>query len=242
MGDEHLNTTLETESDEIIKSSVENLVPIPSEFKGIFDDTCDVPICEDSFTLKDHFEILSDSNDDDTSSDDDAFEDIEYVEASLPDYELVSLEESPSLFLIPVEDRDFFTKETDISFSYLDNSLTEFKTFSDHTKKTRNGSTTTHANNSLPEYDSFPFEIEPDQERLTSVVMDDIFDNLTNEPLLETVDLFLVSDNSIPPGIEDIDYDSEGYIYFLKNCLAIVIEFGDSYKVPANADPADSRT
>ncbi|GKF98683.1 hypothetical protein Tco_0297466, partial [Tanacetum coccineum] len=33
----------ETESDEVIKSSVENLVPIPSEFEGISDDTSDVP-------------------------------------------------------------------------------------------------------------------------------------------------------------------------------------------------------
>nr|GEZ55880.1 hypothetical protein [Tanacetum cinerariifolium] len=35
MGDEHLDTILATESDEVIKSSVEDLVPIPSEFKGI---------------------------------------------------------------------------------------------------------------------------------------------------------------------------------------------------------------
>ncbi|GKE52815.1 hypothetical protein Tco_1487971, partial [Tanacetum coccineum] len=42
MGDEHLNTTLETE-----KSSVENLVLIPSEFKGIFEDICDVSSCDD---------------------------------------------------------------------------------------------------------------------------------------------------------------------------------------------------
>ncbi|GJX00180.1 hypothetical protein Tco_0184093 [Tanacetum coccineum] len=78
MGDEHLDTIPDAESDEIIKSSIENLVPIPSEFEGIFDDACDVPVCEDSSTL-DHFEILSDSNDDGTSSDDDDFEDIEYV-------------------------------------------------------------------------------------------------------------------------------------------------------------------
>ncbi|GJZ70994.1 reverse transcriptase [Tanacetum coccineum] len=46
MGDEHLNTILETE-----KSSVENLVPIPSESKGISDDICDVPSCDN-----DHFD------------------------------------------------------------------------------------------------------------------------------------------------------------------------------------------
>ncbi|GJW85017.1 hypothetical protein Tco_0158162 [Tanacetum coccineum] len=41
MRDEHLNTIPETE-----KSSVENLVPIPSEFEGISEDICDVPSCD----------------------------------------------------------------------------------------------------------------------------------------------------------------------------------------------------
>ncbi|GJT06358.1 hypothetical protein Tco_0840820 [Tanacetum coccineum] len=41
MGDEHLNTISETE-----KSSVENLVPIPSEFTGISEYICDVPSCD----------------------------------------------------------------------------------------------------------------------------------------------------------------------------------------------------
>nr|GFC18483.1 hypothetical protein [Tanacetum cinerariifolium] len=35
MGDEHLSTIPETESDELIKSSVENLVPNPSEFEDL---------------------------------------------------------------------------------------------------------------------------------------------------------------------------------------------------------------
>ncbi|GKE61114.1 hypothetical protein Tco_1511481, partial [Tanacetum coccineum] len=72
MGDEHLDTI----------SSVEILVPIPSEFKGISDDTCDVPVRDDSSifdALNDNSEILSDSNNDDTSSDDDDFEDVKYV-------------------------------------------------------------------------------------------------------------------------------------------------------------------
>ncbi|GKB38748.1 hypothetical protein Tco_0883690, partial [Tanacetum coccineum] len=51
MGDEHLNTIPETESDKLIKSSVEDLVPIPSESKGISDDICDVPSCDN-----DHFD------------------------------------------------------------------------------------------------------------------------------------------------------------------------------------------
>ncbi|GJZ36539.1 hypothetical protein Tco_0582730 [Tanacetum coccineum] len=96
MGDEHLSTIPETESDEVTKSSVEDLVPIPSESEGISNDTCDVPFCDNSpplDVLNDHFEIFSDFNNDCTLSDDDSFEDIDYVEASPPDSELVSLEE-----------------------------------------------------------------------------------------------------------------------------------------------------
>ncbi|GJV27415.1 hypothetical protein Tco_1383863 [Tanacetum coccineum] len=96
MGDEHLDTIPATELDEVIKSSVENLVPIPSEFKGISKDTCDVPVCEDPSTfdaLSDHSEISSESNNDGTSSDDDSYENIEYIEASPLNLEIVSLEE-----------------------------------------------------------------------------------------------------------------------------------------------------
>nr|GEV09610.1 hypothetical protein [Tanacetum cinerariifolium] len=98
MEDEHLDTILATESDEVIKSSVEDIVPIPSESEGIFDDTRDAPFCDNSPPLeisKDQFEDFFDSNDDSTSIDDDYFSiiDIDYVEASPPDSELVSLEE-----------------------------------------------------------------------------------------------------------------------------------------------------
>ncbi|GKD88940.1 hypothetical protein Tco_1364447, partial [Tanacetum coccineum] len=61
MGDEHLSTIPETESDEVTKSSVKDLVPIPSESEGISDDTCDVLFCDNSpliDVLNDHFEIF----------------------------------------------------------------------------------------------------------------------------------------------------------------------------------------
>ncbi|GKA77059.1 hypothetical protein Tco_0783520 [Tanacetum coccineum] len=259
MGDEHLSTIPETESDEVIKSSVENLVPIPSEFEGISNDTSDVPNCDnnrinveidlvESLINRDTSIVYSSKIDpileefagelahiapippgiveadfdpnDDTSSDDDSFENIEYVDASPSYSELDSLEEenedqeekefnledifqiqdvilrekllnvhrlisnieslevnptpdrvleSPSPFPIPVADSDSFLEESVTSFSYLDNSLPEFETSSDYTEETRSGSTTTHANYSLPEYDSFLFEIKPDQEVLISI-------------------------------------------------------------------------
>nr|GEX21526.1 hypothetical protein [Tanacetum cinerariifolium] len=97
MEDEHLDTIPATESDELIMSSVENLVSIPSESEGIPDNICDVPFHDNSPPLdisKDQFEDLSDSNDDSTLIDDDSFsiDDIEYVEASPPYSKLIGLE------------------------------------------------------------------------------------------------------------------------------------------------------
>nr|GFA26392.1 hypothetical protein [Tanacetum cinerariifolium] len=83
--------------------------------------------------------------------------------------------------------------------------------------RTRSGNTT-HANYSLPEYDSFCFEIEPDQERLINLAENDVPDNSSNDPILEEVDLFL-SDDSIPPGIENVADDPEGDICFLEELL-----------------------
>nr|GEX12418.1 hypothetical protein [Tanacetum cinerariifolium] len=96
MGDDHLDTIPATESDEVIKSSVEDLVSIPSEFEGFPDTICDVHF-DNNYTpleAKDHVEIVMNSNDDISSSDDDSLheENIEYVEASPHDSELISLE------------------------------------------------------------------------------------------------------------------------------------------------------
>nr|GEY80546.1 hypothetical protein [Tanacetum cinerariifolium] len=276
MGYENLSTPSETEPDEVNKSSVEKHVPIPSEYEVTSDNErkCDVPVCEDSSTFdvcKDHSKILSDSNDDDISSDDDAFEDIKYVEASLLDSKLISLEEENVVYQedeeFDLEDilqiQDVILREKLLSINRLidcieslkdsptsdpvlksstsipifekfdnslsDNSLPKLDTFSDHTEETRSGSTTAHANNSLSGYDSFCFEIEPDQGRLTSVIMKDISDDSINDPILEDVDLFLASDNLIPPGIENFDYDLEGDIHFLEELLV-----DDSILFPEN--------
>nr|GEV97774.1 copia protein [Tanacetum cinerariifolium] len=59
MGNEHLDTIPAIESDEFIKSSVENLVPNPSESKGEHD--CDVPAYNDFTTLSN---LLFDADDD----------------------------------------------------------------------------------------------------------------------------------------------------------------------------------
>nr|GEW44686.1 hypothetical protein [Tanacetum cinerariifolium] len=97
MGDEHLDTILAKESNEVIKSSVEDLILILGESKGIPDHSCDVPSHDNSPPLdvsKDQFEDLSESNEEFSSTDDDSFsfDKINYVEASPPDSELVSSE------------------------------------------------------------------------------------------------------------------------------------------------------
>nr|GFB27706.1 hypothetical protein [Tanacetum cinerariifolium] len=93
MGDEHLDTIPTMESDEFIKSGVENLIPIPSESEGIPEHMCDVPSHDNSSPLDvstDQFEDFSKSNKEFTSINDDSFsiDDIDNVEASPPDYEL----------------------------------------------------------------------------------------------------------------------------------------------------------
>nr|GEV08402.1 hypothetical protein [Tanacetum cinerariifolium]GFA26117.1 hypothetical protein [Tanacetum cinerariifolium] len=84
MENEHLNTIPETESDEFIKSSVENLVQIPSESEDFFDieSECDIPDCDDSQTT--NFSTFSNPLfDDSTSSDDESSHEESYLLESL---------------------------------------------------------------------------------------------------------------------------------------------------------------
>ncbi|GKF05847.1 hypothetical protein Tco_0036515, partial [Tanacetum coccineum] len=139
--------------------------------------------------------------------------------------------ESPSPFLIPVADSDSFLEESDTSLSYLDNSLPEFETSNDHTKETRSGSTTTHANYSLPKYDSFYFEIEPDQEGLIGI------DN-SNDPLLELPEFesfhFDPSFPRPPPEPPDVE------ISLIIETDAPVINYSDELNEDEYFDPGGS--
>nr|GFB98578.1 hypothetical protein [Tanacetum cinerariifolium] len=83
MGYKHLSITPETEINEVMESNAKNLLPIPSECEVTSEDKreCDDLICENPSTIDvcdNHSEILFDSNNDDLSSDDESFEDIEY--------------------------------------------------------------------------------------------------------------------------------------------------------------------
>nr|GFA21110.1 hypothetical protein [Tanacetum cinerariifolium] len=189
--------------DEFRKSSVKNLILIPSESDGIPDNMCDVPFHDNSPPLdvsKDQFEDFSDSNDKFSSIDDDPFsiDKIDNVEASSLDSELVSSEVMEivipevggidnDILLIkddilrekllnvnrliakiealndnPTPSFDFKTKSSSTSLNSLleetnnfDNSLPEFETFCFDVEEISSGNTTTRSDISLPEYEAF---------------------------------------------------------------------------------------
>ncbi|GKF18791.1 hypothetical protein Tco_0063709, partial [Tanacetum coccineum] len=166
MGDKHLDTIPATELDEVIKSSVENLVLIPSESEGIPDSMCDVPLCNNPTPLeafKEHSETIIDSNNDYSLSDDDSYENIDYVDASPPDAEIVSLEVVEIVVRkYPVPSSDFAIKSpSTFPNSFLeetntfDNSLTESKTFRFNLEEISSDNTTTRSDYSLPDYEAF---------------------------------------------------------------------------------------
>nr|GEV27797.1 hypothetical protein [Tanacetum cinerariifolium] len=204
MGDEHLDTISATESDEFIKSGVENLIPIPSESEGIPEHMCDVPFHDNAPPLdvsKDQIEDFSESNKEFSLIDEDSFsiDDIDYVEASPPDSELVSSEvmeivisevggidddilltikddilrekllnvniliaKIKALNANPTPSFDCKTKSSSTSLNSLleetntfDNSLPEFETFCFDDEEIGSGSTTTHPDISLLEYEAF---------------------------------------------------------------------------------------
>nr|GEW78836.1 hypothetical protein [Tanacetum cinerariifolium] len=87
MENEHLDTILETESDEFIKYSVENLVPIPSESEDFFDieSECDMHDCDDSQTTN-FLTFFNPLFDDSTSSDDESSHEEVIYEMSFKTY------------------------------------------------------------------------------------------------------------------------------------------------------------
>nr|GFC31313.1 hypothetical protein [Tanacetum cinerariifolium] len=165
MGDEHLDTIPATESDEFIKSGVENLIPIPSESEGIPEHVCDVPSHDNSPPLdvsKDKIEDFFESNEEFSSIDDYSFsiDNIDYVETSPPDSELVS---SEVIEIVIPETKSSSTslnsllEETNTFY----NSLPEFETFCFDVKEISSGSPTTHSDSSLYALFIFDLSINP---------------------------------------------------------------------------------
>nr|GFC57697.1 hypothetical protein [Tanacetum cinerariifolium] len=116
---------------------------------------------------KDHFEIVTKSNDDISSRDDDSL----YNEnIDLPPHLLSFLEETYTFHNSLPEFENFHLDLEEISSgsttTHSDISLSEYEAFyfdDDHIKEISGGSTTTHSDITLSEYDSFIFDLLNDQ-------------------------------------------------------------------------------
>nr|GFB02753.1 hypothetical protein [Tanacetum cinerariifolium] len=173
MGDEHLDTISATESDEVIKSSVEDLVLISSESEGILDTMCDVHLVNNSTPLeaKNHFETVINSKDDISSSDDESLheENIEYVKASPHDSELVSLEAAEIVILEVEEIEDDNIREKLLNVHLLianiealkDNPTQSFEFLTKSSSTSLNSflEETNTFHNSLPKFENFYFDL-----------------------------------------------------------------------------------
>nr|GEY51613.1 hypothetical protein [Tanacetum cinerariifolium] len=164
MGDEHLDT-IPAESDEVIKSSVKDLVPIPSESEGIPDTMCNVHLVNNPTPLeaKDHFEIVINSNDDYFLVMTTLYnENIEYVEASPHDSELVSLEVAEIVIPKDEEIEDDNLREKLLNVNLLTANIEALKDNPTSSSEFLTN-TTTHSDISLSKYDSFIFDLSNDQ-------------------------------------------------------------------------------
>nr|GEV05859.1 hypothetical protein [Tanacetum cinerariifolium] len=183
MGDEHPDTIPAMGSNEFIKSSVEDLIQIPSESEGIPEHKCDVPFHDNSPPLnvsKDQFEDLSESNKEFSSTNEDSFciDNIDYFEASSLDSELVSSEVMEIVIseVGRIDDDILLTIKDDILREKLLNVnllIAKIDALNDNPTpsfdcKTKYSSTylnsileeTNTSDNSLPKFETFCFDVE----------------------------------------------------------------------------------
>nr|GEY96993.1 hypothetical protein [Tanacetum cinerariifolium] len=212
MRDEHLDTILATESEEFIKSSVENLVPNPSESEDLSDSECDVSACDDFTTFSN---LLFDVDDDFSSSDNESFcdENISKEIYSNPffDEEIISMRIDPHHFNVESDLIEFLLNHDSSiisSSSKIDSLLDEFagvliilKTISSGIDKA----------DSIKSFSPSPIPIED------------------SDSLMEEIDLSFTPDDSMPSGIEKDEYDSENDILILEELLS-----NDSLSFPEN--------
>nr|GFB49975.1 hypothetical protein [Tanacetum cinerariifolium] len=215
MGDWHINTILATESDEFIKSYVENLVPNPSESEG--ENGCDMPAC---FTTLSNAlfdaEYEFDSSDDQSLSDEDVPEKI--FSNPLFEEEIISMK----------IDQHHFNVESDLIESLLNHDSSIIHSYS-KIDALLDGSPV----NSL-----FSNQFRRELMKLI-VIMRKIFvlprdcytitHLLDNDSLMEEIDLTFNPDDPMPPSIKEDDDDSKRDILILEELLD-----NDSLSLPVN--------
>ncbi|GJU61190.1 hypothetical protein Tco_1238956 [Tanacetum coccineum] len=205
------------ESDEIIKSSVKNLVPIPSESDDFSDNEseCDMPVCDDFTTFSNP---LLDSDDDFSSNDDESFSDEDVPNENfkiylnpLFDEEIISSKIKPHHFnaesdlIESLLNRDIST----VSYPNIDSLLEDFSGELAHIDLIPPGIVDT--------------DFDPKEEiKISNATIESLSPSPIpvedSDPFMEEIDIFLASDDSTPPGVES-DYDSERDILLLEKLL-----------------------
>nr|GEX33501.1 hypothetical protein [Tanacetum cinerariifolium] len=233
MGDENLDTIPETKSDDFIKSSVENLVPNPSESEDEYE--CDEPACDDFITF---YNLLFDANNDFSSSNNESFSDEDILKEiysnPLFDEEIISIK----------IDLQYLNAESDLIESSLNQDSSIISSF-------QIDSLLDEFTGKLILLKSIPPRIdeancEPEEE--IRLIKKFLYDNSSPRPpekfmsknsdaaiesfspspipvedsdsLREEIDLSLTPNDSMPSGIEDDDYDSERDILILEELLS----------------------
>ncbi|GJW19540.1 hypothetical protein Tco_0026976, partial [Tanacetum coccineum] len=215
MGDEHIRTNPKTKLDELIKSSDENLVPIPSESEDFSDieSECDVPDCDDSQTTK--FSTFSNPLfDDSTSSDDESsHEKFNLIHNEDLDYTPKNARfDTESYLLESLLNRDTLMASSPKIDSLLDEFAGELITIPprivnrEHEEYIRLMERLLYDNSSPHPPEDFHANPNTIIESLPTfpILVED------SDSLKEEIDIFPGLDDSIPPGIESDDYDSEG--------------------------------
>nr|GFA62416.1 hypothetical protein [Tanacetum cinerariifolium] len=233
MGDEHLNTISATESDAFIKSSVENLVPNPSESEG--ENECDVPAGFTTFS-----NVLFNADYDFDSGDDQSFFDEDFPK-KIYSNPLFDEEINPMKI-----DQHSFNAESDliesmpnhdssiIIFSKSDSLFDEFagelillksippgidETDCHPEKETRFAKRLLYDNSSPRPPEEIVFEnSNADIESFSPspIPVED------SDSHMEEINLPYTPDDPMPSRIEDNDYDSGRDISILEDCLTII--------------------
>ncbi|GJS94609.1 hypothetical protein Tco_0801577 [Tanacetum coccineum] len=209
MGDEDLSTIPKKESDKFIKSSVEDLVPIPSESEDTSgsDSECDLPSCND-FSLINVSEEKSvtfsnplfDSNDDFTSSDDESLSDEDVPKDNDIESEdsYVSKLDEPDLLVTPLSklnEDECFDPGGDFVLEEIEACLT--------------------SDSIPPEINDDDFDPERDILLLENLLNDDPSSPLPMKEL-NCEELKVIKSN-VSTDFEDGYYDSEGDIIYLES-------------------------
>nr|GEY58385.1 uncharacterized mitochondrial protein AtMg00810-like [Tanacetum cinerariifolium] len=190
MGDKHLNTIPATESDEFIKSCIENLVPNPSESKG--ENGCDVPADFTTFSnvlFDDDYD--SDSSDDQSLSDEDVPEKI--YSNPLFDEEIIPMEIDQHPLMLRIDETDCHP-EKEIR-------LAKILLYDNSSPRPLEEIISDNSNADIKSFSPSPIP------------------NEDSDSHMEEIDLYFNPDDQMSPGIEDDDDDSERDILILEELL-----------------------